>query len=141
MPFIRPKDCSYMSNKNQIFLFLGRSRYDRICDLVAWPIWDCASGRPPRRGPKHSILMWPHISNRRPSEGIHCQNKNFISNLITILYYLYQENQNIEKFSSLTIFKPIYECRSLVNKPKICIIQVIKILFFKVKNFFPIQGP
>ena len=46
-----------------------------------------------------------------------------------------------KNYHFLTIFKPIYECKSLVNKPKICIIQVIKILFPYVKNFSDYFSP
>ena len=61
-------------------------------------------------------------------------------------FFVYQENKNKKKLPFLTIFKPIYECKSLVNKPKICIIQVIKFYFLMRKTlsvyFYPIQyGP
>ena len=66
----------------------------------------------------------------------YCQiKKYFITNLIYFEFFT-SRKANIEEFSLLTIFQPIYECRSLINKPKICIIQVIKIKFSYAQKTF-----
>ena len=71
--------CLYVDFEHELVLsnkiFLGRSRYDRIRDLLARSIWNGPCGRAPRRGPLHSFLMRPHIPHRRSPTGIYCQNR------------------------------------------------------------------